>query len=362
MSQTQANEESQNPEDDVLAYARGEAVAGSSKFAKLEKAYFQMRKAGLRDKATCEYLGAQPHFFDSKASAVAPAGKPVGKKVSSQPKAAIAAVQAKVKEETIEAQEESCLQQTPELVLPGPCPARHSQTAENSLSVFRSFPSALVAAIEREPEPEFSRREFSCPDGTSFFLVYMDNELVEIRIEAGVWKKETSLWAFYDLSGKKLDELLGQMQVSERGDIIARRNDGYAEIQFFDGTFQIIQPDGSSETHYVDGWLVKTDVNGKRVYKKNGVEYVLGKDSRLEKKAPDLNAVASDKRLAELNGWKGGKDSWQSMQKKSGVWYKNAQGDSLKQDDKTGTTTVFHDDGTWEQVDKNGKLKIRLAV
>lgn len=245
--------------------------------------------------------------------------------------------------------------------------------------------------------------QFSYPDGSSMTVKYVGELLSAIRIQEGCWMKEGNVWAFYDNRRIKLDVLDGEMRVSGDGDIIAERKDGYCEIQYTDGTFQIRYPSGKVETHYAKPAKVTVKpvpsmpaaapakpaapVEPKMPassFSKNA--QVSGNPAapaqvkaaaapipvpvkaaapikRAELKTQDFRKQVNDKRLAELNGWQAKESQWQAVEKTNDArWYVNSQGDKAKQDARTGATTIYHADGSWEQVDKNGKLKIHLIA
>lgn len=233
---------------------------------------------------------------------------------------------------------------------------------------------------------------FSYPDGTSVKVKYQAEILVAIKIAEGCWKKEGEFWTFYDEQNQRLDSLQGEMRVSVDGDIIAERKDGYIEIQYADGTFQIRQPDGRTETYYPAAVAAKAPAApaaakapaapaapkapaaakapaapaapkapaAPAAAKAPAAPTSSGARSSL--KTRDFRKLVSDSRIAELNGWDNNKD-WKAVERtEDAIWYENGQGDRAKQDARSGSTTIYHSDGSWEQVDKNGKLKIRLTV
>ncbi len=219
-----------------------------------------------------------------------------------------------------------------------------------------------------------SVKTYNYPDGSTSTVRYnQQGLLVEINIEGGSWKrKEAGGWGFYDAKSREQDQLDGELEVNWRGDIIARRHDGYSEIQFADGTFQIIYPDKTKETHYPDGYSLVERADGSRVYRsKEGLETEI--KSQVPEAADKVVPVRTQRpfKITDLNkkigkivdfGSQPKKSDWYAIPKAdaNGNWFENKNGDKLKQEE-DGSSTVYHKDGSYEQIDKNGKIRLNLG-
>src|SRR5262249_43216624 len=92
------------------------------------------------------------------------------------------------------------------------------------------------------------------PDGERATLKYDKNhDLVEIKNKDGsrlAKDKDGEGWTSYDAHGKKVDHLAGTVEVNDKGEITAKRKDGFTEIE---------RPDGSSTTTYPDKTVVEAE-------------------------------------------------------------------------------------------------------
>ncbi len=221
---------------------------------------------------------------------------------------------------------------------------------------------------------------YKYPDGSATTVKYNSaNVLVEITIDGGKWKRnaaETGGWIFFDEKGRKQDVMDGELDVTDKGDIVATRKDGYAETQFADGTFQIQYPNKRKEIHYPDGTCVLEDARGNRTYRsKAGIETKVAAPEKAAAKPKEV--VAGDKplrphRMTELNrklsnilDYKESQKKWQAYEGQTpedGItWFKNEKGDILKQDARDGSNSIYHPDGSWEHIDRNGKVTLHLG-
>lgn len=262
-------------------------------------------------------------------------------------------------------------------------------------------PTTEVSKIVIPPKPAQETRviTYKYPDNSATTVTYNpQNVLVQIKIDGGSWKRNENGdgWTFFDEKDRAQDKMDGDLDVTERGDIIATRKDGYSETQFADGTFQIQFPDGRKEIHYPDGWCVIEDADGNRVYRnKAGIETKVAAEKKPEEKpSAKLDAAATKSgaaaakpqskpavvgppksrphRMTELNKKLGNVLDFNELQKQwmsyegqeqddGTSWFKNALGDILKQDLKDESNTIYHPDGSWEHIDKHGKVTIHLG-
>ncbi|MBX9689311.1 MAG: hypothetical protein K2X27_21555 [Candidatus Obscuribacterales bacterium] len=223
--------------------------------------------------------------------------------------------------------------------------ANRKATAQPERKAAAAHPYALP---ERKPISQAPARTatFKYPDGSSATAKFDSlDRLREIVTVDGTWKRLGDGWGLFDRANKEIYHLNGRMEISERGDIIARQKDGYVETQYADGTFEKCYPDRRKEAYFLDGQYMTEEANGKRsFFYKDGSEIVF--------------VVSATGGKAALY-----KGEWQLIREciDGSTWYTNLNGDTLKEDRNDLSSTVYSVDGSWEQRDRNGKVRINLG-
>jgi YD repeat-containing protein len=373
--------------------ARGEVGDGMEQQSKGVKDYYQARKDGMRDASTVEHLPPQPEFFDSKAA--------LSDHTVSQP------VEAKVdKDQQGRPTEITYPDGTSNKVEYGPdgnpnkMHNRYGSTWEKKDGVWTRYKDGQKVddeignimvtkdgtivgtrkdgSVEMMKHPDGSTTEFgedgqsqmsrnidkqptsmTYPDGTTNRIEYgPDGEVRKMQNRDGsTWKKEDGEWNRYDDKGKKLDDQMGDIKVTEDGDIVGFDKDGKVEM--------IKHPDGGTTHFGEDGTSqVTRDID----HKPTDITYPDGTTNRVDY---DEQGNPSELQNRDGSAWKKENGEWnryeadgkklddhlsdiQVTEDGDIVGFKDGKPDIIKHPD--GSTTQYGDDGTSQTTkDINGK-------
>ncbi len=183
--------EASESKERVSEGVRNETADGMESQSKSVKDYYQARRDGMRDPHTQEILPPQPSFFDSSKELAA------------------------------------------------------EHTIDNSSAVTDN--ASKTGQIERDSEGRPTKITYS--DGNSNEIKYgPDGNPSELHTRDGsTWKKEDGEWTRYK-DGKKIDDEVGNFQVTKEGDIVATRKDGTPDmIKHSDGSITEFGKDGKSQ-------------------------------------------------------------------------------------------------------------------
>lgn len=277
-----------------------EVNKGQGDLAKSVKDYFQARKDGLRDKFTAEHLPPKPEFFNSEAieaqqklpsndrgvvhldekDRVTRIEKPDGKKVDLEYDKKGDLSKVKLPDEGQWKKEDgvwSRYDKSGEKIdtLDGEISvssdgdlALHDNTTGETQVSHADGSRTVVHKDQSQMTKDSDGKVTSIthPDGKTAKLHYDENgELNKMNLpDGGQWNKTEDGWTRTDKNGKVIDQLDGQIAVSDEGDLALMDNNGETQISHLDGSRTVQHADQSQMTTDKDGKITSlTHPDGK---------------------------------------------------------------------------------------------------